>query len=244
MKPPSPHERTYRSLVTHDRMETYRVVVKETDLLIKTNTPLVQEVTDLILKYRLPLERYVEDHPEFLTTCHPFPRDPLAPVIVRSMIDASRDAHVGPMAAVAGAIAECVGKDLIPHSEEVVVENGGDVFIHTKETQTVAIFAGQSQLSNKIGVRIDADVMPMAVCTSSGTIGHSLSLGKADAAVVVSQSTPLADAAATAIGNLVRDKKDIDRAIDNGRNINGVKGIVIIVNDIMGMWGDIELTPC
>ena len=83
--------------------------------------------------------------------------------------------------------------------------------------------------------------MPRAVCTSSGTIGHSLSLGVADAVCVVSESCPLADAAATAIGNRVEGAGDIQGAIDWGRGISGVDGIVVVIGDKMGAWGGVEL---
>jgi ApbE superfamily uncharacterized protein (UPF0280 family) len=235
------HERTYRSLVENNSLETYRVVVKETDLLIKTQPALEREATDFVLKHRLPLERYVEAHPGFLDTLEPFPVDPFASPIVKSMIDASRKAQVGPMAAVAGAIAEYVGKDLKALSREVVVENGGDVFLHTATPQTIAIFAGESPLSNKIGIRVEASRTPMGVCTSSGTIGHSLSLGKADAVVVLSRSACLADAAATAIGNRVSGKGDLASGIRFGQKIKGVEGLVIILGDELGIWGEVEL---
>ena len=92
-----------------------------------------------------------------------------------------------------------------------------------------------------IGLRIDSGPKPLAVCTSSGTVGHSLSLGRADAVSVVSESCTLADAAATAIGNQVRSKKDIQNAVEFGQKIEGVLGILIILGDKLGMWGDLEI---
>ena len=106
---------------------------------------------------------------------------------------------------------------------------------------TVAIFAGRSPLSSKLGVRIDSPEKPMAVCTSSGTIGHSLSFGRADAALVISESAALADAAATAIGNGVSNKDDVASAIRHGENIQGVLGIVVIIDEQMGVWGNVDL---
>ena len=145
------------------------------------------------------------------------------------------------MAAVAGALAECVGKDLMEHSQEVIVENGGDVFIGSNSPINVGIYAGTSPLSNKIGVRIHCPGAPVAVCTSSGTVGHSLSFGKADAVVVIAASTPLADAAATSIGNTISKKSDMAFGIEIGKKIEGVLGIVAIVDDKLGLWGDVDL---
>jgi ApbE superfamily uncharacterized protein (UPF0280 family) len=95
----------------------------------------------------------------------------------------------------------------------------------------------------RVGLRLKPDLLPLAVCTSSGTIGHSLSLGTADAVCVVSASCCLADASATAIGNRIRSKKDIQSAIEFGKNIDGVQGLVIILEDEMGIWGDLEVIP-
>jgi ApbE superfamily uncharacterized protein (UPF0280 family) len=145
------------------------------------------------------------------------------------------------MAAVAGAIAEQVGRGLLRRSAEVIVENGGDVFLKTAGAATVAIFAGPSLLSLRIGVRIACGDAPLAVCTSSGTVGHSLSFGRADAVCIVSRSCALADAAATAVGNMVGAKTDIDRGIERGKAIPGVEGIVIVAADQVGFWGEIEV---
>jgi hypothetical protein len=159
------------------------------------------------------------------------------------MIDAGENAGVGPMAAVAGAAAERVGNDLLLHSKEVIIENGGDVFIKTRHPVTVGIFAGKSPLSLKIGLKVHSENHSIAVCTSSGTVGHSLSFGRADAVSVVSASCPLADAAATAIGNRVRSRSDIARGIEFGKKIRGVEGVLIIIGDRIGVWGELELVP-
>jgi ApbE superfamily uncharacterized protein (UPF0280 family) len=147
------------------------------------------------------------------------------------------------MAAVAGAIAEYVGKDLLSYTDEVVVENGGDIFIKTGSPVTIGIFAGRSPFSMHIGLRVDPGKKPVSICTSSGTIGHSLSLGKADAVCVISKSCPLADAAATSIGNHVISKTDIQKAIEFGKNIDGVTGLVIIMGDRIGLYGKVEIVP-
>ena len=177
--------------------------------MVRAERALQDETRDLVLKHRMALERYIGDHPDFVDRLTPYPRDPLAPPIVKTMMEAGRKAGVGPMGAVAGAVAEYVGRDLLAYSEEIIIENGGDIFIRTTFPLTVAILAGGSPLTGKLGVRIDSPESPVGVCTSSGTVGHSFSLGRADAAVVISASAALADAAATAIGYRVSDKADI-----------------------------------
>lgn len=236
-----PEERTYRSRVSQKRLKSFRVVVRETDLLVRADTRLEAETRESVLKHRTPLERYVEAHPDFVHTLVPWPKDHMAPPIVRKMIEAGQKAAVGPMASVAGAIAEYVGTDLLTLSRNVIVENGGDIFARTLFPITASIFAGESPLTGKVGVQIDSPEHPIAVCTSSGTLGHSLSLGKADAALVISRSAALADAAATAIGNLVRAREDIEPAIARGKEIEGVMGVVVVLDDKIGLWGEVNL---
>jgi len=126
-------------------------------------------------------------------------------------------------------------------SEEVIVENGGDVFLRTLKERTVAVYAGNSPLSGRLGLKISPSESPWGVCTSSGTVGHSLSFGKADAVVVLSRSTPLADAAATATCNIVERRQDIQKALNFARSIPGVLGTLVIFADTLGVWGEIEL---
>ena len=157
------------------------------------------------------------------------------------MAASARAANVGPMAAVAGAIAELVGRKLLEFSDEVIVENGGDIFIKTSRKRLVGIYAGSSPFTGKLAIEIGPEGTPMGICTSSGTVGPSLSLGLADAAIVLSASAALADAAATSIGNLVKSPDDIPAALEHGQSINGVMGILLIAGERMGIWGDIKL---
>ncbi len=233
--------RTYRNDVQKSGLSAFRVVVKETDLHIQADEPLESIAKESILKHRGVLENYIQMCPEFATTLAPWPGEGPRPYIIDEMIRAGRLAGVGPMAAVAGAIAACVGDDLMAHSREVVVENGGDVFIRTRMPLTVGLYAGTSVLSLKVGLRAGGGESPLAICTSSGMIGHSVSFGQADAVCVVSESCSLADAAATAIGNHVGGARDIQSAIDWGRQIHGILGIVVISGGKMGAWGGIEL---
>jgi len=235
--------RAYRTRVDRRRLAAFTVTVKETDLHVQALSDLAALARELTLEHRGYLEAYIRRHPEFLTTLEPWPLTGPAPAIVADMIVAGAAAGVGPMAAVAGAVAEHVGRGLLPHSDEVIIENGGDIFLKTETTATVAIFAGSSPLSLKVGVRIACGDAPVGVCTSSGTVGHSLSFGKADAVCVVSRSCALADAAATAIGNRVRSKAEIAGGIEFGQGIRGLQGLVIIVDDRLGAWGEVEVVP-
>ncbi len=233
--------RTYRNLVNTKKLAPFRVVVKETDLMVHAGKILKDETRKLVLEQRGYLEAYVNLFPEFAASLTPWRLAGLAPPIVVDMVKAGANAGVGPMAAVAGAIAEYAGRGLLKSTEHVIVENGGDVFIKIDTPITVGIFAGNSPLSLRVGIRIDGGPKPMAVCTSSGTIGHSLSFGSADAVCVVAESCTVADAAATAIGNMVQSSSDIQFAIDKGKGIAKILGIIVIVGEKIGIWGDLEL---
>jgi ApbE superfamily uncharacterized protein (UPF0280 family) len=145
------------------------------------------------------------------------------------------------MAAVAGAVSELVGFELLNYSDEIIVENGGDIFIKTNSKRKVGIYAGKSPLSEKIAIEIAPERTPIGICTSSGTVGHSLSFGKADAAVILAKDTFLCDAVATATGNRVKASGDIESAIEFAAGIDGVEGVLVIVGDKIGAWGDISL---
>jgi ApbE superfamily uncharacterized protein (UPF0280 family) len=233
----------YRNLLSSKDRVAFRVVVQETDLYVQALKPLEDITRELILKHRGYIDKYIKEHPEFLDTLKPWRVHGPASIIICDMVSAGQKAGVGPMAAVAGAIAEHVGIDLLKYTDEVIVENGGDIFLKTNDPVTMGIFAGTSPLSMRMGLSIKSKEKPAAVCTSSGTVGHSLSLGKADAICVVSDSCSLADAAATSIGNRLKSRDHIASAIDFGRKIEGVNGIVVIIGEEVGMWGDLEVVP-
>lgn len=224
-------------------MISFDVTVKETNLHIQASKDLEDLALRSILKYRGFIESFASDYPDFIHAMTPIPVPSIAPDIITRMVKAAITADVGPMAAVAGALSQFVGTDLLMESDEVVVENGGDIFIKSETDSTFAIFAGNSPLSLKTGIKIKALPHPYAVCTSSGNVGHSKSFGKADAVTVFSRSCCLADAVATSLGNQVQKSKDIENVINHGKKLQGVDGIVIIKGEHIGAWGEIELLP-
>lgn len=236
-------EKAYRHSVRTDDLVKFEVIVRETDLLIRAEKDLSLEAREAVLKYRSQIEAYIEKNPWFGRSLSPLPMDPYAPKIVQEMFLASQIARVGPMASVAGAIAEWVAKDLLPFSKELIIENGGDIYLVSSKERIVGIYAGASPLSFKVGISISPEENPLGICTSSGTVGHSLSFGKADAVCILSKSPALADAVATAVGNWVQGKKDIESALERGSRMEGVLGIVIIVEEKMGVWGKVNLVP-
>ncbi len=219
------------------------ITVQETDLHILAEQEVHAAGHNLIITARSQLERYIASHPHFASSLRPLPLDNLAPAIIQTMLRAALAAEVGPMAAVAGAIAEFVGRGLITGglTHEVMVENGGDIFLLRNQECLSAIYAGESPLSNRIGLRIGREKMPLGICTSSGSIGHSLSFGRADSVTVLAQNTALADTAATRLGNEMKSADDMAHTLAVAQDIPGLQGVVVIKNETMGAWGDVEL---
>jgi len=235
-------ERKYRNLIEGKDLISFQVKEEESDLFIRANQELSFYARQMLSNFRGQVESYIDSHPLFKSTLSPYSQDEKAPEIIKSMIHTTALCGVGPMASVAGAIAEFVGKELLNYSFEVIVENGGDIFIKSNQLRKVSIFAGSSPFSQRIVLKIKAQENYCGICTSSGMVGPSLSFGKADAVTVISDSVLLADAAATAVGNMIKTRKDIEQGLIYAQKIKGVKGIVIIKNDKMGLWGDINFT--
>lgn len=235
------HTRDYRSFFKGQGLEFYEVIIKETDLMIGTPVRLYDEALAEINSIRTILENYIQSNPIFLKSLKPLYESDNSPTIIKRMCSAARAAGVGPMAAVAGAVSDAVGNQLLKFCDEVIIENGGDIFIKTMNTRKVGVFAGSSVLSNKISIVIEPEMTPVGICTSSGTVGHSLSFGLADAVVVVSKDTCLADAAATAICNRVSKPSDIEGALKFAESIKGVDGVLVIIGDVIAVQGEVML---
>lgn len=234
-------KRFYREWSNRNDLIAQEVIVKETDLFIFAEKNVKEIAEKIVMKYRGEIEDYIKKRPIFQTSLEPIPQDLSAPIIIKEMIRTTTLAAVGPMASVAGAIAEFVGRELLAYSKQVIIENGGDIFIKSDTERTVAIYAGDSPLSNKLFIKIKPEDTPLGVCTSSGTVGHSLSFGKADACVIISTSASLADAAATATCNRIKEKKDIKPALEFVMSIKGIKGAVAVLGKDFGSVGEIEL---
>ena len=239
---PEYRERIYRNSIKVKDLVSFNVSVKETDLSISAERDLKREAEDIVLNIRYKIENYISMNPEFMSSLDPVPDDPFAPPIIKDMIENSRKAGVGPMASVAGAVAQYLGLELLEYTGQIIIENGGDIFLRVSRDVTVSIYAGESPLSNRVGIIIPKKKMPLGVCSSSGRIGHSLSLGISDVTCILSPSALLADSAATALGNRIHSKKDLQIIHETAESIEGITGGVAIVGDEMAVWGEVELT--
>lgn len=230
----------YRALHRAADLVYFRTTVSQTDLHIGAVRQLSKIALAACVEARAQVEAEIALRPSFLTSLVPVaPRGDETPLI-SSMLDAAIRVRVGPMASVAGALAGAVGRAVREQSPEVIVENGGDLFLMGAHERIVAVYAGKSPLSGKLGVAVTPED-GLGVCTSCGTFGHSLSFGHADAALVISRDPALADAAATRLGNLIGSQEDIETALDEILCVKGVLGALAIAGDRFGMKGEIKI---
>jgi len=240
-KPTGFGERFYRNISRPAELECYEVKHKETDLFCCTGSNLAGFIKDRVLAYRYQLEEYIRTNPLFRESLVPLSDDLIAPPIAREMIGAAAAVGVGPMATVAGAVSEYIGRDISNLTQDFIIENGGDIYLRTSVERTIQVHAGRSPFSEHIGIRIPPSAESRGVCTSSGTVGHSLSFGKADAVCILGRSSLFADGLATCLGNIVQKKDDIARAIEEGQKFSGITAILIILGDQLGAWGDLDI---
>jgi uncharacterized protein len=199
-----------------------------------------------VRRLRAELEAWIERQPAFKAALVPIDLLPGAPPIAAAMAEAARACGVGPMAAVAGAVAHLAAEAArAAGAGEVIVENGGDTWIDSPGEVTVGLFAGEHALSGRLALRIPADRLPLSVCSSSGRFGHSLSFGDCDLATIVAKSGALADAAATFAANCVRTPDDVEATLGRVMAIPGIEGALIVKGDRVGVAGDLPpLVPC
>jgi ApbE superfamily uncharacterized protein (UPF0280 family) len=213
--------------------ETRCTIIADREHAIKT-------AIESIRRNRKELEDYARSNPKFLYTLEPVPV-PNEPLVARLMAEAAEKANVGPMAAVAGVLADLAVKDVIAYGCEVaVVENGGEVSAISDRAIDVALAAGDAPLSKRFGFRLDD--FPVGVATSSGRFSHALSFGDAEAVTVFCRNAGLADAAATAVGNVVKGEDcegAVQRGIDKALSIHGVEGVLIMYRGFTGAAGKI-----
>jgi ApbE superfamily uncharacterized protein (UPF0280 family) len=193
-----------------------------------------------IRRQRDLLESYIARHPEFATSLEPLELLAGAPQVARRMEAAAVATGVGPMAAVAGTMAQLVVEAArTAGAGEAIVENGGDIFLYSNQAVTVALYAGDNPLSGKLALRVHPKRMPLAICSSSSLMGHSLSFGACDLATVVAPEGALADAAATLACNLVKSPQDVSRVMERVSALPGIHGVLIVKADKVGVAGEI-----
>ena len=216
--------------------------IGESNIMISSDKPIKTIARKLLTQIRGNIKKYIQIHPEFSESFSPITINRNAPAIIKQMSKASHSANVGPMAAVAGAIAEELGKGLSKYTAELIIENGGDIFIKVKRQIVIGLWCYNNEIKNNLGILLDKKRGQYSICTSSGTLGHSFSYGKADATTVIAKNAALADAWATRLGNEIKSQKDIKKALSLLKNIKDVSGALVLYRKTIAAWGDVELT--
>lgn len=216
-----------------------KIQMGETAATITCKEEFVSAVIGGIAKARAEIVAYARDRPEFLLSLEPLAAEENAPETIRRMCSAAEEAGVGPMATVAGAIAEAgaeAARDA--GATHCIVDNGGDIALLLDHPAVVGIL---DQLESDVLPAIEVpptDGRIIGLCTSSGTFGHSISFGRAEAATVMARTASLADALATALGNGCKDGSDIRKALESISGTDGVLWAMAIVDGGVGTMGD------
>ena len=233
-------ERSYRATASEELIKA-RIVVGESDLWVLSNLPVDLEVKRLLKTLRCQIKEYIHQFPLFQATLAPYPMDQTAPEVVKMMITAAATVGVGPMAAIAGTIAGMIGSQIDSVISELIIENGGDIYLRSTKSRTIAIYAGKSVYSNQIGIKLLPQTEGIGVCTSAGTVGPSLSLGRADAVTIIAHDVALADATATAAANRITSSLDLTSTLEYTQTISGIMGCLLIKDQKIAAWGNFEL---
>jgi hypothetical protein len=234
--------RFYRDWVKQDDLTTFEVKLRETDLQVRAHSDLRVEALQEVKRVRRDIEVYAETHPGFLHALSSWEDDPSAPEVVREMLRSTALYGVGPMAAVAGAVAEAVGRKLLEKSPEVIVENGGDIFLRMDRPVKLLLYSGEeSPFNRRLVLRVDAPGECRGACTSSARVGPSLSFGETDAVLTVAANAALADAAATGMGNRILRAEDVSGVLEEEKSRGLLRGAVVTVGRTFGAFGEVQL---
>ena len=237
-------ERSYRSRFSNDERRWFCVKFLESDLWIGVDSgsyraSMEADTYAMLVDLRRQMDAYLLMDPAYKAALTPYDAGLEAPAILKEMSRVSHKTGIGPMSAVAGAVAKKVAEFL--GTQEVIVENGGDIYAQAASDMDISVFAGQSPLSEKIGLHIPAAEFPLGICTSSGTVGPSLSLGRADAVMIVCKDVLLADSYATAMANRIKTVNDLQSVIDRISDIPEILGAIAVKDDRMAITGRFEL---
>lgn len=237
-------ERSYRSRFSNDERRWFCVKFLESDLWIGVDrgsyrASMEADTYAMLVDLRRQMDAYLLMDPQYKTALTPYDAGLEAPNILKEMSRVSHKTGIGPMSAVAGAVAKKVAEFL--GTQEVIVENGGDIYAQAASDMDISVFAGQSPLSEKIGLHIPAAEFPLGICTSSGTVGPSLSMGRADAVMIVCRDVLLADSYATAMANRIKTVNDLQSVIDRISALPEILGAIAVKDDRMAITGRFEL---
>lgn len=223
-----------------NNLNKYHISLGESDLIIFANKIDVLKVKKYLQKCRQEIFEAIKLEDDFVKSLDPIKMNNKFSKIAKDMVSATKHYNVGPMASVAGAIALYIGRYIKKSNQEVIVENGGDLYINTTSKRYINIFTEDIIYKDRLNIEIYPTGKEVSLCTSSRKMGHSQSLGNSDAVVIRADNAIYADAGATAYANKVKTKSDIERVLLEAKKDKYIKGIIIIIDGSLGVWGDIE----
>ncbi len=240
--------RTYRNSFSKERFQSFVITYKDSDLWVGIDhasykEEMAEQALEKLKSIRDEMEAYLLIDPFFKKSLKPCPVQEIAPEVAKQMGAAAEKAGVGPMAAVAGIFSEIIGQTLLANFSinELVIENGGDIYMKLQNPLIMSIFAGKSPLSGMVGLEISAEQTPLGICTSAGTVGPSRSFGKADAVMIACKETALADAFATGFGNMIKKPTDVEKVLKRTEAVDEIISAILICEDQIGIRGEFEL---
>lgn len=233
-------ERSYR--LFHKPGFNLELSYRESDIYLSCNKPVDEvKVKDLVKKYYSEVEEYAMCHPQFFASLSPLAVDENAAPIIKDMLGASGLSGIGPFSAVAGAIAWYVGKEILTYCGEVILENGGDLFLKTKEDKRIGLYAGKDFEKGFITIKVKGRDYPFGIASSSSKIGPSLNFGRADLVTVIASTSILADTFATAFSNKIKKPQDVKKIIEEAKKCSFIEGIAVVFENKITLWGALEL---
>jgi ApbE superfamily uncharacterized protein (UPF0280 family) len=214
---------------------------KEANVLFQSDKKsAIEEAVRTVSSQMSTLDRYIQRNPDFVKTLDPIDAEPSAPHIVKTMVSVAKRVEVGPMAVVAGALADLALEAMLKSKATIaIVEDGGEIAASSQRDFNIGLYAGKKSLFNQVAFKILPSDCPIGVATSSATVSHAISFGQAEAATVFANTAALADGAATAICNAVTGESEeasIQRGLDRAKQLN-IEGTIIHRGDYVGTYG-------
>ncbi len=232
----------YRQNLRLRHRYSWQISYRYTELFISSDSSLEDRIKSLLEEIYSQLDYCIECDPSFEKSLSPVQIKPYFPEPIKNMCRLSAIFNVGPMAAVAGTVNDFLASGLEKYCEnELFIENGGDLYIRSGRSVNIGVYVKNGFFKDSITLQVEPKDMPCGICASSGTFGHSLSFGKCDLAVVLSDTSTGSDAAATAVANSINSADDIKKSLNYFKKLSPVKGLLIVKEDRIGIWGKIKL---
>jgi ApbE superfamily uncharacterized protein (UPF0280 family) len=231
----------YRIRVARKAEFAWKVSYKYSDLFISSSRDISSFIPGKIIDFYSIIEKEIKENPDFEKSLVPLKSASCSNRLLAEMNEASRIFNVGPMAAVAGSLCEFISRDIQKDTRYLIIENGGDVFVKSNKDIVLSVFLKNNYFRNGLKLKIDKKLLPCGIASSSGTFGHSLSLGRCDIALVVARNAVIADAAATAFANSVKSKTDLEEAVNRMKDREGIFGLLAVKEEMLAIYGQISL---